>query len=97
MKKMIIFLLVAMGFIGFSCNSSNTKETETKFQSGPAKDTVKKDFSHVVFATQKDTSCGMPLKYGIEDTLHFDGKVYGFCSKGCKDAFIEQLKKEKKL
>lgn len=95
---MIVILLAAISFTGMACNSSNTKEEKaTAFQSGPPKDTVKKDFSNVVFATQKDTSCGMPLKYGIEDTLHFDGRVYGFCSKDCKVAFVEQLKKEKKL
>jgi YHS domain-containing protein len=30
----------------------------------------------------------MPLKStGVGDTVHYMGKVYGFCSKGCKAEF----------
>jgi YHS domain-containing protein len=36
---------------------------------------------------KNDLSCGMPLTAGIEDTVHYKGKVYGFCSKDCKDDF----------
>ncbi|MFT4156171.1 hypothetical protein [Parafilimonas sp.] len=92
MKKIIFMLCMAVA----ACNATTTNQ-ETAFEAGPAKDSVKKDFSHIVFATQKDTSCGMPLSAGVEDTLHFNGKVYGFCSTGCKNAFAERLKKEKKL
>lgn len=89
---------MAVSFGIAACHSSSDKEEhQTVFEAGPQKDTVKKDFSHVVFATKKDTSCGMPLSAGIEDTLQFDGKVYGFCSKECKNAFVAVLKKEKKL
>ncbi|HVX28572.1 MAG TPA: hypothetical protein VHB70_19640 [Parafilimonas sp.] len=96
MKKLAVILCVMLALGETACNSSNTKE-QTKFISAPVDTTPKQDFSDVVFATQKDTTCGMPLRYGIGDTLHFNGKVYGFCSKGCKDAFVEKLKKEKKL
>jgi len=37
---------------------------------------------------KKDFNCGMPLTAGIGDTAHYKGKVYGFCSKECKDAFL---------
>jgi YHS domain-containing protein len=98
MKKIIFVACMAVSFGIAACHSASDKEEQqTVFQAGPPKDTVKKDFSHVVFATKKDTSCGMPLSAGIEDTLQFDGKVYGFCSKECKDAFVAVLKKEKKL
>lgn len=40
------------------------------------------------FAYAKDPSCGMPLKAGLEDTVTYNGKLYGFCSKECKDAFM---------
>lgn len=89
---------MAVSFGIAACHSASDKEEhQTVFEAGPPKDTVKKDFSHVVFATKKDTICGMPLSAGIEDTLQFDGKVYGFCSKECKNAFVAVLKKEKKL
>ena len=35
----------------------------------------------------KDSTCGMPLTAGIEDTLHYKGKVLGFCSTECKNEF----------
>ncbi len=38
---------------------------------------------------KKDPSCGMPMTAGIEDTVHFHGKVYGFCSDECKQIFLK--------
>ena len=98
MKTITVTVCVITMLFSIACNSSgNQKKEATRFVSAPTDTAPKKDFSHVVFATQKDTTCGMPLKYGVEDTLQLGGKVYGFCSKGCKDAFVEKLKKEKKL
>jgi YHS domain-containing protein len=37
--------------------------------------------------SKKDLVCGMPASAGIADTAHYKGKVYGFCSKECKDEF----------
>lgn len=34
-----------------------------------------------------DPSCKMPLNGKVGDTAHYDGKVYGFCSKMCKEEF----------
>jgi YHS domain-containing protein len=40
------------------------------------------------FDNTKDLTCGMPLKAGgVADTAHYNGKLYGFCSKECKDEF----------
>ena len=95
MKQSIILTIAISIITGIACNSAGDKKIE--FIS-PAKDTgPKKDYTKVVFASKKDTTCGMPLSAGIGDTLHWNGKVYGFCSKECKDAFVEKLKKEKKL
>lgn len=44
---------------------------------------------HLSFANPKDPSCGMPLTAGLEDTVRYKGKLYGFCSKECKDAFLK--------
>jgi YHS domain-containing protein len=37
---------------------------------------------------KRDFSCGMPVTAGIGDTAHYKGKIYGFCSKECKDIFL---------
>jgi YHS domain-containing protein len=42
---------------------------------------------------KKDLVCGMPLSAGIYDTAHYNGKVFGFCSEECKDAFKKEPKK----
>jgi YHS domain-containing protein len=36
-----------------------------------------------------DPNCGMPVTAGIADTVHYNGKVYGFCSDECKQAFLK--------
>ena len=38
---------------------------------------------------KKDPNCGMPVTAGIEDTVHYNGKVYGFCSDECKMHFLK--------
>lgn len=56
------------------------------------KDTVKRskvDFKGFAFASPKDLACGMPLSAGIGDTAHYQGKLYGFCSKECKEEFLK--------
>jgi YHS domain-containing protein len=47
------------------------------------------DFSKINFAVAKDLSCGMPLRAGINDTAHYKGKIYGFCSNECKEKFLK--------
>lgn len=37
--------------------------------------------------SKKDLVCGMPVLKAIADTAHYRGKLYGFCSKGCKEEF----------
>lgn len=30
-------------------------------------------------------------RFPIADTLTYDGKLYGFCSEGCKEAFVKRM------
>jgi YHS domain-containing protein len=31
----------------------------------------------------------MPLTAGLEDTTRYKGKLYGFCSRECKEEFLK--------
>jgi putative intracellular protease/amidase/YHS domain-containing protein len=48
-----------------------------------------KMFTDMKFDNAKDFVCGMPLTAGVMDTAHYNGKVFGFCSGGCKDMFLK--------
>ena len=54
-------------------------------------DTTKK-YKIAMVANKYDPSCGMPLTAGLEDTVHYQGKAYGFCSKECKSEFLRNPK-----
>ena len=49
----------------------------------------KTTFTAVMVDNKKDPNCGMPVTAGIADTVHYKGKVYGFCSDECRDAFLK--------
>lgn len=34
-----------------------------------------------------DMVCGMSINHSVGDTAYYKGRLYGFCSKGCKEAF----------
>jgi YHS domain-containing protein len=52
-------------------------------------DSAKTKFTAAMVDNKKDPSCGMPVTAGIQDTAHYNGKVYGFCSDECKQAFLK--------
>lgn len=54
-------------------------------------DTIK--YTPAMVDNKRDPSCGMPVSAGIGDTVHYKGKVLGFCSKECKDDFLKDPEK----
>ncbi|GEP52656.1 hypothetical protein FNO01nite_33280 [Flavobacterium noncentrifugens] len=46
-------------------------------------------YKNIKFDNSKDFACGMPISDVVSDTLHYKEKVYGFCSKTCKDEFLK--------
>ncbi len=77
-----------------SCGSNKTNnETAGKNTAKPnpqfEKPIIK--YAGITMASKYDTSCGMPLSAGLEDTVQYKNKVYGFCSKECKAAFVKKL------
>jgi YHS domain-containing protein len=86
----LIFIILS------SCNSG----TETKNVSNSpatAMPAVSKDSSvpaQIILkesdlADKKDLVCGMPAFRYLGDTANYNGKIYGFCSKDCKDEFLK--------
>lgn len=89
MRKIVITICIAAIA---ACNTSENKKEYILHDSVPsASITTESRFSKITFASAKDTTCHMPLTAGVEDTVSVDGKTYGFCSKECKDAFVQTL------
>lgn len=47
-------------------------------------------YKNLRFDNERDPICNMPVAAGVADTAHVKGKIFGFCSTGCKDAFKEK-------
>jgi YHS domain-containing protein len=85
-----------------SCSGSPEKEFVAPVKPVPSMQVAEHaiDLSAVVLAINKDLVCGMPIRAGVADTAHYKGKVYGFCAKECKEAFVKdpgqyiQIKKQ---
>jgi YHS domain-containing protein len=83
-KRPLFYLIL----LAFSCNEKPKIKTSTV--QVPKTDSVqKKKFTADMVDNKKDPSCGMPMSAGIEDTVHYNGKVYGVCSEECKQAFLK--------
>ncbi len=85
MKKILVISILLA-----ACSSHTQQQTTVD----NTKDSVSTDapvnkFANINFASKKDLGCGMPLSAGIEDTAHYKGKIYGFCSKECKEDFLK--------
>ncbi len=91
MNKNCLFLIgLSIGM--FSCNENAKKEPVAEKATTMVDSTVTKvddAFKNVAFDSKRDLTCGMPITAGISDTAHFNNKVYGFCSKECKEEFMK--------
>ncbi|MDE3248055.1 MAG: YHS domain-containing protein [Bacteroidota bacterium] len=87
----MLTLLVTLGLIVSSCQENSTQPApapENKAMAAQA-EAVDSTLAKLSFASKKDPSCGMPLKAGLTDTSSYKGKLYGFCSKECKEDFLK--------
>jgi YHS domain-containing protein len=89
MKKL---LLISLIFTACSHNSNNDKAV-SKAKAEQQMAVPENKYPGIEFASKKDLSCGMPLSAGLEDTAHYQGKIYGFCSAECKDTFLKDPQK----
>ena len=86
MKKILFWGLV-LGIMSITTCNQQTRTTNQQipeFSHGE-----KEAFKNIKVDNTNDLVCGMTLTAGIGDTAHYNGKVYGFCSKGCKDKFVK--------
>lgn len=91
MKKIWVPVLAAGMVMMTACNSQPKEKNITEAKT-PVADSAPK-FTAAMVDNQKDPSCGMPVAAGIEDTIHYKGKVLGFCSKECRDDFLKDPEK----
>jgi YHS domain-containing protein len=92
-----INLIFILAFFVMACNTSvqknsiPAKQDSAMIVNNSAESTPVYTADMVV--NKKDFSCGMSVSAGIADTAHYKGKVYGFCSKECKDEFLKTPEK----
>lgn len=89
MKQLFVAGLLALGLA--ACHRPDSAPAPAPAASvGPAtaQDTVK-TYPVSMLDNTKDPFCGMPVSGGMEDTIHWKGKVIGFCSKECMDGFLK--------
>jgi YHS domain-containing protein len=106
MKQVRIYIsLILVCCQAFACNQQ--PKSEGSDAGGKSTDSmtintdaVKIKYTAAMVDNQKDPNCGMPVTAGIEDTVHYNGKAFGFCSEECKAAFLknpEELAKNAEL
>lgn len=84
MKQLSRMLLSGLVCAAFACTQNNTG----KPAGDPAAAAVP-----VKFDNTTDFVCGMAVTPEFEDTCHYKGKVYAFCSESCKEGFLEEPEK----
>jgi YHS domain-containing protein len=87
--KIPLLLLVILS----SCNNNTETKTDSPSVMPPAaKDSVvvaRINIAETDLADKKDVVCGMPAFQYLSDTAVYNGKIYGFCSKDCKNDFLK--------
>lgn len=89
MRKLfsIVTIALVLACIFAACGQKNNTPAYETLKTSAA-DSAKK-YTLAMVVNKKDLTCGMPLTAGLEDTAHYKGKAYGFCSKECKDEFLK--------
>ena len=92
--KFIGSFFIAVAVLSACTNQQSTVDKKVEpstisSMDSSAANTATEQFKQVTFDAKKDLVCGMPTSAGVSDTLHYKDKVYGFCSKECKDEFVK--------
>ena len=90
MKKMFCAGLLALGLA--ACHSQESAPPPPASVGPASSQDTAKTYPVSMLDNTKDPFCGMPVGAGMEDTIHLNGKVIGFCSKECKEGFLKDPK-----
>lgn len=85
MKKTTILAITILSIISISCGEKKeveVKKADDKMMHAAHNLDVKVD-------NKFDPICEMETADHVSDTIHYQGKVYGFCSSGCKEEFAK--------
>ena len=86
MKKLIFgFACVGLSIIACAQETPQVKKVKKTTQ------TTQNQKAKVV--NKLDPICEMSTADHLKETAQYDGKLYGFCSKYCKDEFLKNPKK----
>ncbi len=90
MKIRLLNVLFLSAILLMSCrpNTQNTVKQDPATQSNPSvgQETLP-------WAGDQDIVCEMKIDRSVEDTLHYNGTIYGFCGANCKAKFQESPSK----
>jgi YHS domain-containing protein len=86
-----ISMVAAMSALVFSC----TQKKETVIEINKVEDHMVEstELADVKVDNKFDPICEMTTADHLSDTIHYKGKIIGFCSKGCKETFGENPEK----
>ena len=87
MKKSIFVLLVSMSSLACSNPQPEHAAIPDKVTMSKVSEIV---LSEGMLVSENDTMCGMSVGNEPADTLTYGGKLLGFCSTGCKEAFLKE-------
>jgi YHS domain-containing protein len=91
MNKSIITGIIVLALAACHTPAGKGSPVSPAVTGAQAADSVK-TYDVAILDNKKDPVCGMPSGAGMEDTLHIGGKVIGFCSKECRDAYLKSPK-----
>ena len=97
MKKFFFIACFAMALVSMFTACKQKADAASNIALKPSTDSTAavdstKKYTIAMVANKYDPSCRMPLTAGLEDTVHYQGKTYGFCSKECKSEFLRNPK-----
>lgn len=96
MKKIFLASTILIAFAACqNATTENNKPASKDSSNMQSTHTEGIDISKLNFASKIDTTCGMPITAGVQDTVTVDGKLYGFCAKECKESFLKTLSAKK--